>query len=169
MPLGPLMKLRYSPGPVFLERDEVKKILPPVLFLVSVVAAIVFHFLFPIAVLVPNPFSYFGITLILLGLGLSMAGSRKFSQVGTNIKTFNDPDVLVTNGLFKISRNPMYLGFVLALFGLGIFMGSVSAILPAVVFAIVTDRWYVVFEEKAMKNKFGSAYEDYQKRTRRWL
>lgn len=146
-----------------------KKLLPPALFLISILIMISSSWLIPIKPILSSPFTIIGVLPLILGLSLSVIGSKKFQQLGTNIKTFNDPDILVTEGLFKYSRNPMYLGFVTSLLGLSILLGSLSPVAVVIIFLIITDRWYIAFEEQAMTRKFGTAYETYKSQTRRWI
>lgn len=115
------------------------------------------------------PWTLLGFIPFVIGLSLAIMGSNLFNKIGTNIKTFNDPDILVTENLFRYSRNPMYLGFVVALMGIAILLGTASAWLFVILFFIVTDRWYIQFEETVMENKFGEQYTAYKKQTRRWL
>ncbi len=146
-----------------------RQILPPTLFLICVVVALLLHFLLPIAVIIPQPFNLIGIVPLALGLWLSIAGSNHFSRVGTNINTFDEPGTLVTDGLYRYSRNPMYLGFALALAGVWLLLGTLSPLLIVLAFVVITDRWYIAFEEAAMTRKFGEAYERYRQQTRRWI
>jgi len=94
-----------------------KKILPPALFLICIVIMIGLWWLFPITKFLKFPINLIGILLFLLGIGIAKHGSDVFEKKGTNIETFDDPDILISDGLFKISRNPMYLGFLIALLG----------------------------------------------------
>jgi len=110
-----------------------------------------------------------GLALLVAGLGIAAWHARLFRRVGTNIHTFRAPQVLVTGGLFRHSRNPMYLGFVLALAGLALVLGAVTPALVAVAYAVVVDRWYIRFEEEAMARTFGEDYRRYRTRVRRWL
>ncbi len=146
-----------------------KKILPPTLLLVCWVLMILSHLVWPIRTLVPVPINLVGLGLLGLGLFMSIAADRQFAQVGTNVKTFDEPGQLVTTGWFRYSRNPMYLGFVLALGGTWVLLGSTSPILEVLIFAVVADRWYIPFEEHKMVAKFGQAYQDYKRQVRRWI
>ena len=159
-----MLNCRYGNG-----KSGMKKLLPPLLFLVCVVVMFLLNLLMPFSQLISFPISLAGLIVVVLGLGLSTAGSRQFKNVGTNIKTFDDPDILVIEGVFRWTRNPMYLGFLLSLVGLAIFLGSLSPVIVVVGFFIITDRWYITFEEKAMARKFGKDYENYKSQTRRWL
>lgn len=146
-----------------------KRILPPTLFYISVILMISLKWLFPITELISFPYNLFGIIFLLNGLIMSAWGSNKFKKVGTNIKTFNKPDKLVMDGMFRFSRNPMYLGFVLALLGISIILGTFSSLVITLIFFLITDRWYIQFEENVMKQKFGINYEEYKSLTRRWI
>lgn len=110
-----------------------------------------------------------GLAAILIGLGIAWWHARLFRRRGTNLRTFDEPQQLVTEGLFRHSRNPMYLGFALATGGLALLLGATAPALVAAAFVLVLDRWYVRFEEQAMLRQFGQAYRDYCRRTRRWF
>jgi protein-S-isoprenylcysteine O-methyltransferase Ste14 len=146
-----------------------KKITPPVLFIICIVIMIGFWRMFPMVLFIPFPINLLGILVFAIGLGIAKRGSDVFEKTGTNIETFNNPDILVTDGLFRISRNPMYLGFLTALVGMAVLMGNLSSFLVAFCFFIVTDRWYITFEKNTMTRTFGERYTEYKSTTRRWL
>jgi len=146
-----------------------KKLLPPQLFYISVAAMLLLNIYFPFAEFIYFPFNLYGILPLIAGFAIAIIGKEKFEEAGTNIKTFNQPDKLVTDGLFKYSRNPMYLGFISALFGICILLGSISPLIVVVTFAIITDRWYINFEERVLVNKFPQEYVSYKSKTRRWI
>lgn len=76
--------------------------------------------------------------------------------------------ILLFCGLISLLLT-MHLGFVLILAGAWLLLGSLSPLMGVALFVIVTDRWYISFEEKAMKSAFGEDYEAYRRRTRRWI
>ena len=115
------------------------------------------------------PTTLVGAAVAALGLILTLSGARLFARVGTNIRTFNEPGVLVTDGPFRWSRNPIYLGFVVLLLGTAILLGTTTPFMAPVLFALIADRWYIAFEERAMGEKFGVDYVAYMRSTRRWL
>eukprot|EP01030_Chromulinospumella_sphaerica_P019292 gene19292-19175_t len=123
----------------------------------------------PLAVILGPPWTWIGWALAALGLALSFSGAGLFRRVGTNIKTFDDPNVLVTGGPFRLTRNPMYLGFVLLLAGVALALGAASPWVVPAAFWLLADRWYIPFEERAMRRTFGEPYEAYSRRVRRWL
>ena len=147
-----------------------KKLLPPILFIMSAVGMG-----FVCSGIGSNhnilyPCNLVGLPFLFIGLGMAIWGNRLFHKLGTNIMTFDDPDMLVTDGLYKFTRNPMYLGFVIATFSIAIlYLGAISSFVIALLFLFITDRWYIKYEERAMLHKFGTEYENYCRNTRRWL
>jgi protein-S-isoprenylcysteine O-methyltransferase Ste14 len=148
---------------------SMRKLLPPVLVLIALALMVALRLLGPGMDIVPWPLSLAGIPTAIAGLAITVVAARRFSIIGTNIKTFDEPGTLVTDGLFGYSRNPMYLGFVLFLVGLAVGLGTLSPLLVAVAFAVIADRWYVRFEEVAMAAKFGDDYVRYKQTVRRWI
>ncbi len=144
-------------------------LLPPKLVLLLIVAMVAATVALPVTVVVDGWWRIIGCVPMCAGLALALSGSRLFERVGTNIKTFDDPDQLVATGLFAITRNPMYLGFELLLIGIAIALGSWVAALGPLAFFIAADRWYIPFEESRMVAAFGDDYEDYRRSVYRWL
>lgn len=145
------------------------RVLPPVAFLLSLALIYGLHAIAPGTALILWPYNLLGIPIFAAGLGVAVWGSRKFARVGTNIRTFEEPGRLVTDGLFQYTRNPMYVGLSLALVGASVVSGSATPFLIAAAFIVLTDRWYIRFEERKLKEKFGAEYEAYRRRVRRWL
>ena len=145
------------------------QLLPPILVLIMLAAMIALGMFAPGPMIVPYPYNLAGAVLAALGFVVTLSGSRHFARVGTNVRTFDEPGILVTNGLFRWTRNPMYLGFVLLLLGTAMVLGTTTPLLAAALFAIIADRWYIAFEERALATKFGDDYVAYASRTRRWL
>lgn len=145
-------------------------LLPPVLLLISAAAMIALMRAAPLASLLPEPANLvLGLPLAVAGLGLAVAAKRQFRRIGTTVNTFDAPAVLVRDGLFAYSRNPMYLGFCLALLGFAIKLNAASGFLVVLLFALTVDLWYIRHEERQAAVAFGEEYEAYRRRTRRWL
>ena len=142
---------------------------PPILLCLALGAMWWLHRRLPLAQWLDTPYHWIGMLPLLAGLCISAWHARLFRRVGTNIDTFKEPGRLVTDGLFRRTRNPMYLGFVITLTGVALLMGSAMPWLIVLAFFVVTDLWYIRFEERAMLQKFGPTYVDYQANVRRWL
>ena len=147
-----------------------QKLLPPRLFLAFAVLIALVSLCLPQTQTIAYPLNLAGLPLLILGLSISIWHSRLFRRRNTNINTFNQPNVLVKDGLFRYTRNPMYLGFVVALLGVAVLsLGSLFGFALVVAFVVITDRWYIRFEERAMRDTFGEAYRVYCKEVRRWV
>jgi protein-S-isoprenylcysteine O-methyltransferase Ste14 len=146
------------------------KILPPHLFYGSITVIIALNLFLPGLKPVPAPWNWaLGPMLFLLGLGLNLPSARLFGTVKTNLIPYNDPNLLVTSGWFRYTRNPMYLGFVVMLFGVAIGLGDIYGYLVPAIFAAIIDHTFIRFEEKAMSRVFGAAYDEYRRKVRRWI
>lgn len=144
------------------------RLLPPTLVLLLAVMMIGVTFVAPW----PGyalPVRLVGAGVLVAGVMLSARHAALFERVGTNIMTFDDPGTLVRTGAFAWTRNPMYLGFVLALLGVAVVLGSLAALFGPLVFLAVADRWYIPFEERRMVAVFGDDYLRYQRSVRRWV
>jgi protein-S-isoprenylcysteine O-methyltransferase Ste14 len=146
-----------------------RRILPPVWFLLAVLLAIGLHYVMPIMRVVPAPWSYSGALLVVLGLVISATGAGAFKRVGTPVVPFEPSTTLVTDGLYRFTRNPMYLGLVLALLGAAILLGSLGAFVPVPVFAWILHAQFIKGEERFLEEIFGERYLAYKQRVRRWL
>ncbi|MBO2542873.1 isoprenylcysteine carboxylmethyltransferase family protein [Salegentibacter sp. BDJ18] len=77
--------------------------------------------------------------------------------------------MMVTNGLFKFSRNPIYLGFLISLLGVWVLLGIVLPILGCLLFILIINYWYISYEENEMEKQFGAEYREYKSRVNRWI
>lgn len=144
--------------------------LPPTVWLFTIIAMLLAHEYFPVLHTEPVIWRTApGLALIVIALIITIWHKRLFKKEKTNIDTFGKPDKLIDQGLFRYIRNPMYLGFVLALAGLALLGGALSSWIIAIAFFVLVDRWYIPFEEREMLARFGDQYQEYCRRTRRWL
>ena len=130
---------------------------------------VVLHVFVPLATVLAWPERLFGIIPLVAGLAVAVTAKKQFARLGTNVRTFNKPDMLVTDGLFRYTRNPMYLGFCLALAGIAMLLGSLSVITAWLAFPLLVARWYIRYEENMMARTFGDDYLRYKSKVRAWL
>jgi protein-S-isoprenylcysteine O-methyltransferase Ste14 len=109
--------------------------------------------------------------LVLAGLACAVAGFLTFRRAGANIDPhrIDKGDVLVTEGVYRYTRNPMYLGVALILFGYGVYLIRPVVFLGPVAFLAYITRFQILPEERAMRAKFGARYEAYARAVRRWI
>ena len=112
-----------------------------------------------------------GGVVIALGVLLVVQGARTFWRNETTIDpvALERASTLVTTGLFRLSRNPMYVGFAVVLVGWPVCLAAPWALFVPVGFIFFTDRFQITPEERVMWAKFGRAYDDYRARVRRWV
>jgi protein-S-isoprenylcysteine O-methyltransferase Ste14 len=146
-----------------------RRILPPIYFFGAIVLMVALDRLVPLVTLIQAPFTYLGWLVFAAAIAAALAVDRRFKRVGTTIKPFERSSALVTDGLFAISRNPIYLAMVVALVGIFLALGSLTplAIIPPFVY-IIRSR-FIAVEERMLEDAFGEAYRDYRNRVRRWI
>lgn len=143
---------------------------PPLLFLAALLLGFVLDRLLPLPVPVIGPVHrVVAGSLILIGFALAGAGMRGFSQAGTPVPTNEPTRVLVTTGVHRWTRNPIYLGMLLVYGGIGTGIASPWTLMLALPLAITIRYGVVAREEAYLERRFGDAYRAYKARVSRWL
>jgi protein-S-isoprenylcysteine O-methyltransferase Ste14 len=135
----------------------------------SLITMMALHVVVPMATVVRAPFSYGGAPLLATGAAMIVWSRRAFQAAGTPIKPFNESTALIRHGLYRWSRNPMYVGAVLLLTGVAILLGSLAPVLVVVAFFALLQVGFVRLEERLLEETFGDAYRAYRRSVRRWL
>lgn len=146
-----------------------RKVLPLAWFALAIAVAVTLHLLAPGGRLVPFPWTLLGVAPIVLGAALVLAAGLSLKRHGTTVKPLRRPRALVTGGAFRISRHPIYLGFVVAAGGAALVLGTLTPWLPVAALALFLDVAFVRFEEQRLTEAFGTEWETYCSRVRRWL
>lgn len=146
-----------------------KKVLPPVYLFASISLMIVLHLLIPIEEVIVYPRLLFGSVPLILGIALNLIADRAFKTFNTTVKPFEESTALVTTGVFRVTRHPMYLGMTLILIGLALFMGSLAPFFVAPVFAVLMEQIFIKTEERMLEEKFGENWLNYRSKVRRWI
>jgi protein-S-isoprenylcysteine O-methyltransferase Ste14 len=113
--------------------------------------------------------SIIGLFMLLLASGITLNAYRAFRVNHTPYKPYTKPKVLITSGVYALSRNPIYLALVMSHAALGFIAGSLWIILAAFVLLLLLDRTVVADEEEILKHRFPRSYPSYRSKTRRWL
>lgn len=129
----------------------------------------ILHFLFPVIQIIPYPWNILGCIPLLLGILLNLVADKAFNRNHTTVKPFEESTTLITTGVFRFSRHPMYLGMVLILVGIAMLLESLLPFLVIPVFAVLMDVLFIRNEEHMLAHKFGAAWQGYQAKVRRWL
>jgi protein-S-isoprenylcysteine O-methyltransferase Ste14 len=112
-----------------------------------------------------------GLMFSLMGVCLIASGAIEFKRHKTTVDPTkpNKATSLVASGIYKLSRNPMYLGIAAFLIAFAFFMQSLFILLSLPLFILYMTRYQIVPEERAMLSLFGEQYQQYKAKVRRWL
>jgi protein-S-isoprenylcysteine O-methyltransferase Ste14 len=154
--------------------NYVLKVLPPIWFVTLFAAALVAHFAFPASrvfdIYVPIVSPTVGMIIAVGGFILSNIASSIFAREKTEILPTSPTNrVLITEGPYRYTRNPMYLGMFVLFCGVGIALGSLPMFVAAALDFIILNFFFVPFEEAKMERIFGDSYRAYKAQVRRWL
>lgn len=145
---------------------------PPILFLGALLLGYVLTLWFPIGpgLAQPNGLGLtVGLVFVAVGFALAILPARRFHKAGTSVVPGEPSTVLVKEGLYKVTRNPIYIGLILIYFGLCLALTSIWMLLLLVPTAIILHRGVVKREEDYLSWKFGDAYRRYMSQVPRWL
>jgi protein-S-isoprenylcysteine O-methyltransferase Ste14 len=109
--------------------------------------------------------------LAALGVGVAIAGLAAFRRARTTVNPLKPEEAsrLVVSGVYRLTRNPMYLGFLLLLLAWAIFLGNLGALLVIAVFVVYMNLFQIAPEERALAARFGAEFDAYRRRVRRWI
>lgn len=145
---------------------------PVMLFITTFIIAIVSHLLFCIKISHYLPLGLMqtlAIALLLLSLLINTLVYREFKNNSTPHAPFSRPKKLLTNGVFRYSRNPIYLALVISFAALAFIIDTAWLILFSFVLLLLINSLIIPDEEKTLTNEFNGEYEKYKKYQRRWL
>lgn len=145
-----------------------KPYIPPFLIAYSTMLTLLFHFVFPSLNAILFPYNWFGLLIAGTGFLIIRHIWNTFHQKKTTVK-LEEPTFLVTEGIFKYSRNPMYIGMFMLLMGNAILSQNLLSVLLPFIFISIVWLVFVRKEEKLLEQTFGDEYVAYKTRVRRWL
>ncbi|HTH78415.1 MAG TPA: isoprenylcysteine carboxylmethyltransferase family protein [Ramlibacter sp.] len=112
-----------------------------------------------------------GIVIAALGVAAAVLGNIAFRRARTTVNPF-EPETassLVTSGIYRVTRNPMYVGMLLVLVGWAVFLANGLAVIAIALFPAYITRFQIKPEERALMALFGEQYASYSSHVRRWL
>lgn len=144
-------------------------ILPPVYLALAVGGMMALAHILPVADFSGPAATRAGWTLIGLGVLLALAAAVQFLRRRTTIIPYYEPSALITGGVYRLTRNPIYLADVLVLLGCWLWIGAASGLIVVPAFVWVIQTRFIAVEERMLESKFGDGYRAYKARVRRWL
>src|SRR4051812_11210352 len=146
------------------------KILPPFWFFFFLIIGLIVHFFHPAIHYFDFSYPVIGIAILIAGFALPLYASALFSKEKTEIlPTSPTNSKLIVYGPFKYTRNPMYLGMVVQLLGVAIWVGTLPMFVATVLLFLVFNFVFIPFEEAKMSRIFGEQYDAYCRKVRRWI
>ena len=148
----------------------VKRIIyPPVWLLIGLIAIFTLNESWPVLRFTSLAGQLAGGLIILVGLVLLVMANGLFVRAGTNVIPFREVSSLVTSGVYRYTRNPMYLGMALVLLGCAVTVGAASALVVPVLFMVIIELRFIRPEEHMLQGLFPQEYPAYCTRVRRWI
>ena len=147
------------------------KIPPPIVALITA-AAMWGLASFSLSLAMPHDLRiWLAVGIALPGITIDIAGAVRFFRAKTTVNplTPQKSSSLVTSGIYRFTRNPMYLGMLMALLGWCVYLAAPLAFLGPIFFMLYIGRFQIAPEERVLTGLFGDEYAAYCKRVRRWL
>jgi protein-S-isoprenylcysteine O-methyltransferase Ste14 len=146
------------------------KVPPPVWALVFVLLALAMSWQLGWPMMPGFPLPLLGIVLVSVPWILPVSAIILFRREGTEVKPTSPTNrKLITNGPYRFTRNPMYLGLVIVTLGVAVWVGGWPMFLAPVAVFITANWIHIPFEEAKMRRQFGATYDGYVARVRRWV
>ena len=149
--------------------DAPRPMKPPMWLIFHGLAQLALHHWLPGPRLVSPPWINLGLLPGFAGVVLVLWPASLFVRRGTPMVPFTESTVLLREGPYRVSRNPVYIGLTLFLVAAALFLGTTSPWLPVASYVLVLRQRFVLREEALLRARFGPAYEEYCRRVRRWI
>jgi len=145
------------------------KIAPPILAVLHIVTAYLLAWFAPLSRPAPPILENIGFALVVLGFLLGLAAFLEFRRARTTLDPHGSVASIVTLGIYRFSRNPIYVGFLLMVIGIPLNSGTYWGAVLAPIFVTICNKLVIEREEAYLEKKFGDVYTSYKSRVRRWL
>ena len=145
-----------------------KLIIPPTLIAYSLILIFLCYFLLPAFNIIPFPYNLVGILVAFTGFSIMGKSHDLFKKYKTTT-AIRESSHLITEGIFRRTRNPMYVGMFILLLGIGISFRNLFSILVPFLFLIMVAVFFIPKEEKLLEETFGEEFNEYKKKVRRWI
>ena len=142
---------------------------PPLIYVGFIAAGLVLNALYPLPFLPKAVTLITGIALSIFGAFIIAQAFRAMGRADTPVDPYEASRAIVTDGPYRFTRNPIYVGFALIYLGLACLDNSLWAVWLWPVALLVIDRGVIAREERYLESKFGEAYRQYKAKVRRWV
>jgi len=142
---------------------------PPIILVSAIICGWLVQKIWPMDTLDGTTLWPLGVVMIIAALATDIWAFRTFNHAHTTIMPNKHSDHLVTHGPFAWSRNPIYVGNVVLISGIGLVSGNFWQLIAAATAGILIENLAIKREEKHLELNFADKWQDYSSRVRRWL
>lgn len=146
-----------------------KYIHPPVVAIFFIIIAIMLGIFIPLVSELSIMIRNIGFGFVVVGFLFGLAAFIEFRKAKTTILPHASVSNIISSGIFRFTRNPIYLGFLFMVIGFPLNYGSIWGIIAAPFFVTTMNRLVIEKEEAYLEKKFGEQYTSYKSRVKRWL
>ena len=143
--------------------------IPPIIYLVGLLLGLLLYYLYPVKFLPAAISVWSGVLLILMSVLMALSALLAFRRVGTSPDVRKPTTAISTDGIYRFSRNPMYISLALLYLGIACCVNSLWILLLLIPVLVVVDRGVIKREERYLEKKFGDEYLRYKSQVRRWI
>jgi protein-S-isoprenylcysteine O-methyltransferase Ste14 len=149
--------------------SKIHNLVPDTTLLCSIILAYIFDHSFPIIKIIPFPANLIGWLIIVAGVAFAVNILQALKSKRTSTDAAGTPSEFITDGPYRLSRNPFYLSYVVIATGTAFVLGSLTAFVAPVICFAVIHFMIIPLEERNLQKKFGQQYVRYKKLVRRWI
>jgi protein-S-isoprenylcysteine O-methyltransferase Ste14 len=144
---------------------------PPLLFAICVVAALIVNHFRPLPLFTISDLPRYVVSalIFLIAIGLGSSSIREFRAHKEHPSPYKATNAIVDSGPFRFTRNPIYLSFLMITVAIAVLANSWWLVLALIPLALLLEFGVIRREEEYLSRKFGSVYDDYRHRVRRWI
>jgi protein-S-isoprenylcysteine O-methyltransferase Ste14 len=142
---------------------------PPLLYAAAFVIVLALRWFWPLPILGHAIALSAGVSLLVLGIGIAIAGRRALQAAATNVDPMRPTTAIVTSGPYRFSRNPLYVAVTLLFLGLTLVFNTLWGLVVLVPLVITMHCGVVLREERYLERKFGDVYRQYRSKVRRYF
>ncbi|MBI3169116.1 MAG: isoprenylcysteine carboxylmethyltransferase family protein [Chloroflexi bacterium] len=146
-----------------------KNVHPPIVAMIFIIVGLLLGWLVPVLAGMSPVMKNIGLGLTFVGFLLGVGAFMEFRKARTTLDPHSSVKALVKSGIYRFTRNPIYLGFLLMVIGFPLAYGTLWGLIVAPLFIATLSRLVIEKEEAYLEKKFKDEYTGYKSRVRRWL